>query len=297
MMRLSDLSVEHKTVDVGGLKMHYVTKGPKDGPLVLLLHGFPEMWWSWRYQIEPLAAAGFRVVAPDLRGYNETEKQGPYDMDTLAEDVRGLIATLGESKAHIVGHDWGGALAWHFAANMPHATNKLVIANCPHPAVMQRVLFRGNWAQIRKSWYMFFFQLPLLPERLLTANNGDNLRKLYAAHAFDPTNFVGDELNPFVENILRPGAVTAMIGWYRAVFATALKTIRSGMPYRKITAQTLLIWGMKDKALGFDELVPNTERYVESLKIEQISDAGHFVHAEQPTRVTEAILRFLSSSD
>ena len=139
-MRLNDLDVAHHAVDVGGLRMHYVTKGPADGPLVLLLHGFPEMWWSWRYQIEPLANLGFRVVAPDLRGYNETEKHGPYDMDTLSEDLRGLIASLGATKAHIVGHDWGGALAWHFAAHHPHATDKLAVVNCPHPAVMQKVI-------------------------------------------------------------------------------------------------------------------------------------------------------------
>jgi pimeloyl-ACP methyl ester carboxylesterase len=290
-MRLDELSVEHHTVDVGGLRMHYVAKG--QGPLVLLLHGFPELWWSWRYQIDAIADAGFRVVAPDLRGYNETDKQGPYDMDTLADDVRALIASLGERAAHIVGHDWGGALAWHVASVMPHAVHKLAVINCPHPAVMQRVIFSGNWRQIRKSWYMFFFQLPWLPERTLAANGGANLRKLYHAHAIDSTHFGDDELAPFVQNILRPGAARAMVGWYRAVFATALRAARTGMFYRQITAPTLLLWGLQDRALGFEDLVPGTERHVDKLRVEPIATGGHFVHAERPELVNPLLLEFL----
>jgi len=138
---------------------------------VVLLHGFPEFWWSWRFQIAPLAAAGYRVVAPDLRGYNETERTGPYDLDTLSGDIASLIAHLGESRATIVGHDWGGAITWHLAAMRPDTCERAVVLNAPHPAVFGAVL-RHSLDQLRRSWYMFFFQLPWLPERWLVKDGG-----------------------------------------------------------------------------------------------------------------------------
>jgi pimeloyl-ACP methyl ester carboxylesterase len=290
MMKLGDLSVTHRFADVGGPKLHFVEKG--EGPVVLLLHGFPEMWWSWRYQIDPLAHAGYRVVVPDLRGYNESDKDGPYDLDTLAQDVRALVAFLGVERVLLVGHDWGGALAWHVAATMPSIVDKLAVLNCPHPAQMQRALARGDLQQLRRSWYMFFFQLPILPERMITRERGRALCRMYRAMAIDRANFSDEELAPFAENVLRPGAASAMIGWYRAAFSTAVRAGRKGLRYPVIAAPTMLVWAKDDKALGYDSLVPGTERFVTDLRIEPIERCGHFVNAERPERVNELLLEF-----
>jgi epoxide hydrolase 4 len=299
MMKLGDLEVTHTFADVGGFKIHYVTKaradaeGPDERPVVLLLHGFPEMWWSWRYQIDALDAAGYRVIAPDLRGYNDSDKGGPYDMDTLAADVRALVAWLGVEKVNLVGHDWGGGLAWHVAATMPNIVERLVVLNCPHPAQMQRALTR-DLGQLRRSWYMFFFQLPVLPERMLTRDGGRGIGKMYRAMAMDPSNFSDEELAPFIDNVLRPGAASAMLGWYRAAFASSLEMRRKGFKYPTIRAPTMLVWARDDKALGYDALVPGTERFVTDLRVEPIEGCGHFVQSEQPEQVNRALIAFLA---
>jgi pimeloyl-ACP methyl ester carboxylesterase len=191
-----------------------------------------------------------------------------------------------------VGHDWGGGLAWHVAATMPNVVERLVVMNCPHPARMQRVLAKGDLGQLRRSWYMFFFQLPWLPERMLRRDGGRGLCKMYRAMAMDPKNFSDDELAPFVENILRPGAASAMLGWYRAAFRAALEAGPKGTPYPVISAPTMLVWAKDDKALGYDALVPGTERYVTDLRIEPVERCGHFVHAERPEVVNPLLLAF-----
>lgn len=293
-MKLGDLSVKHAFADVGGFKLHYVEKG--EGPVVLLLHGFPEMWWSWRYQIDALANAGYRVIAPDLRGYNESDKSGPYDLDTLATDIRSLVAYLGLEKVLLVGHDWGGGLAWHVASKLPAIVEKLVVLNCPHPAQMVRAFERGDLSQLRRSWYMFFFQIPFLPERMLSRERGRGLCKMYRASAKDPSHFSDEELAPFIDNILRPDAPSAMVGWYRAAFASALKAGRKGVEYPVIQAPTMLIWAKDDTALGYDSLVPGTERLVTDLRLEPIESCGHFVQAEQPARVNALLIEFFAKA-
>jgi epoxide hydrolase 4 len=289
-MRINDLEVTHAVVQVNGLRMHYVEKG--QGPLVVLLHGFPENWWSWRYQIEPLARAGFRVIAPDLRGYNETEKKGPYDLDTLAQDIVELIGTTGESSARIVGHDWGGAVAWHLASMHPEVVERLVVMNCPHPALMERAL-RSRWSQLRRSWYMFFFQLPWIPERQLTAENGEALKTVFRRLAIDPAHFNDEDLEPIVRGMLEPGAATAALGYYRAAMRQALLRPGSVRKPSVIQAPTMLLWAMDDKALGYDDLVPGTERWVRSLRVEPIDRCGHFVQSERPNAVNDKLIGFL----
>jgi len=180
------LGVRHAYADVNGIRMHYVEKGAAGAPLVVMCHGFPEMWWSWRYQIAALTEAGFRVVAPDMRGYNETDAKGPYDIDTLRDDVVALLDHLRAPKAIIVSHDWGGGVAWHLASTRPERVEKLVVMNCPHPAVFMRALIgsRGQikWSQIKRSWYMFFFQLPFIPEQMLTASAGQGVVRVLRAN-------------------------------------------------------------------------------------------------------------------
>jgi len=286
------MPLQHRTDTVGSLRMHYVLDG--SGPLVLLLHGFPEFWWSWRFQIAPLAAAGYRVVAPDLRGYNETERSGPYDLDTLSGDIASLIAHLGESRATIVGHDWGGAITWHLAAMRPDACQRAVVLNAPHPAVFAAVL-RHSLGQLRRSWYMFFFLLPWLPERWLVKDGARLLRRIYRGNAVDRSNFTDDDVRPFQKAITQPGAATAALGYYRAALARLVKNRGNLGRYPVITRPTLLIWAKDDTALGYQELVPPTRRWVSDLKIEPIEQCGHFVHQERPEEVNARLLSFLKS--
>jgi pimeloyl-ACP methyl ester carboxylesterase len=291
-MKPTDLAVTHHFVDLPRLRMHYVEVG--QGPLVVLLHGFPENWWSWRYQLQPLADAGFRVIAPDLRGYGETDKHGPYDLDTLADDVCHLIESLGERHARIVGHDWGGGVAWHLASKRPEFCERLVVLNCPHPVVMRKKLLSApSISQLKKSWYFFFFLVPGVPEWLLTRDDAGNLVRTLKASSIDRHHCSPDELRPFRDGIQRPGAAKAMIDWYRTIVGHSLTHPFSQPVYDDITAETLLIWGMKDPALGYTDLVPGTERYVPRLRVEQVPNCGHFVQSERPEHVNPALVKFL----
>jgi pimeloyl-ACP methyl ester carboxylesterase len=289
----AELAVTHHFVQLPKLRMHYVEAGA--GPLVVLLHGFPESWWSWRHQVRPLVDAGFRVIAPDLRGYGETEKQGPYDLDTIVGDVCALIESLGEKQAKIVGHDWGGAVAWHLASFRAEFCERLVVMNCPHPVVMQRTLLgrKRSWAQLKKSWYFFFFVLPVIPEWALTKDDAALTRKTIASASVDRSHFTEEELRPFRDGIQRPGAASAMIGWYRTAVRDGFKQAFAPRKYPDIAVDTMLVWGMGDPALGFDDLVPGTDRFVPKLKVEQIANCGHFVQAERPDLVNPALISFL----
>ncbi len=290
-MTPADLAVEHHTAELPGLSMHYVTKG--SGPTVLLLHGFPEMWWSWRYQLSPLAEAGYRVVAPDLRGYGDTGKQGPYDLDTLTADVRALLDHLEVQKVHLVGHDWGGATAWHFASFHADRCRSLAVLNCPHLSLMRKALLGGSWAQMKRSWYMFFFQVPALSEWLLTKDDAGNLVRMLRASATTRDHFSPDELRPFRDAIQKPGAAKAMVGWYRAAFRDNLIGKGRTRVYPQLDLSTLLVWGKADTALGFDDLVPGTEQWVPKLTVRPIENVGHFVQSEAPEQVNLALLEHL----
>lgn len=293
-MRPADLSVTHHSVQLPSLRLHYVEAG--QGPLVILLHGFPESWWSWRYQLQPLAEAGFRVIAPDLRGYGETGKQGPYDLDTLVGDVCQLIESLGaEQRAIVIGHDWGGAVAWHLASTRPEFCERLVVLNCPHPVMMQRALLgrRPSLAQLKRSWYFFFFLLPIIPEWVLTRHDAANTRRTISSASVDRSHFTEEELRPFRDGIQRPGAASAMIGWYREAVRDGFKRALSPRKYPQVLQPTLLVWGMEDPALGYEQVVPGTDALVPKLQVAQIPGTGHFVHAERPELVNPALLDFL----
>jgi pimeloyl-ACP methyl ester carboxylesterase len=294
-MTPDDLGVRHAFATVNGIRMHYVEKG--EGPLVVMLHGFPEMWWCWRYQIEALSAAGYRVVAPDLRGYNETDPTGPYDIDTLRDDVVALLDHLGAAKATFIAHDWGGAVAWHLASTRQDRCARLAVLNCPHPAVFAKAL-RTKFSQLKRSWYMFYFQIPFLPELQLTARRGKAVIAITRSLAIDRTHFNDAELAPYAAAIIKPGRASAMIGWYRASIRAGLRGGRSGpktlRSYEKIRIPTLLLWALEDKALGYDDIVPGTERFVPDIEIQTIPHCGHFLQQEQPREVNRRLLEFLA---
>jgi pimeloyl-ACP methyl ester carboxylesterase len=279
---------QHCDIITNGIRMHYVTQGT--GPLIVLLHGFPEFWYSWRHQILFLAEQGYRVVAPDLRGYNDTDKpRRGYAVSTLLRDIVGLIKGLGEEKAIIVGHDWGGVLAWAFALNYPQMTERLIVLNAPHPAAFARDL--RTLQQLRKSWYAFAFQIPWLPEFLLGRKHAALIGKMIYAAAVQKTAFPSEVLAIYQDAMSKPGALRASINYYRATFRNPLSI--GGGSETIVNAPTLLIWGDQDVALGI-HLTRGLEQWVPNLKIEHIPDSGHWVQQEKPDEVNMFLLDFLS---
>jgi len=283
--------MQHGFAHVNGVRLHYVAQGA--GKLVVLLHGFPEFWYSWRHQI-PALAEHFQVVAPDLRGYNDSEKPAGvanYQIDLLTADVMGLIRAFGEEKAIIVGHDWGGGVAWTFAADYPQATERLIVLNCPHPGAFQKQL-RSNFRQLRRSWYMFFFQIPWLPEWGIRLNRRRFVEQAFRGMAIRKEAFPDEDLQRYVEALEKPGALTAAINYYRTAFR---ETVRRGeRQFAKIIRPTLLIWGEEDIALG-KELTYNMEPYfTDRFEIKYIPRCSHWVQQEQPELVNRYMLEFLS---
>jgi pimeloyl-ACP methyl ester carboxylesterase len=279
----------HNYANVNGIRMHYVAQG--EGPLVVLLHGFPEFWYSWRHQI-PFLAKKYRVVAPDMRGYNETDKPGAgYDVDTLAEDIVCLIRHLGAEKAIVMAHDWGGGVAYHLAYRNPEVLDKLVIMNAPHPFHLMKAL-RSSGAQRRKSWYMFFFQLPLIPEASLKANNYYVIKRIFSRSTVRKEAFTGEDIEKYMEAWGKPGALNRGINYYRMAFrkGTGLWRFYQG---KKIQAPTLIIWGEKDAFLGM-ELTRDLEQYSAApLSIKHIPKCGHWVQQEAPEEVNRYLGEFL----
>jgi len=269
--------------------MHYVTQGV--GPLIVLLHGFPEFWYSWRFQIPFLAEHGYTVVAPDLRGYNDTDKpRKGYDIPTLLRDIKGLIKGLGQTKAIIVGHDWGGALAWAFAINYPGMTERLIVMNAPHPAAMMREM--RTLKQLRKSWYVFAFQIPWLPEYMLGRNHANEIGRMLRGAAVQKSAFPYEETAKYQDAISKPGAIKAALSYYRQLFWRLSFSFKS---YEiRIDVPTLLIWGEQDIALGI-ELTTGLERWVNDIEIKRIPDSGHWVQQEQPDKVNQYMLEFLQA--
>jgi pimeloyl-ACP methyl ester carboxylesterase len=276
--------------DVGEVRLHYVEAG--EGPLVVLLHGFPEFWYGWRAQIDGLAAAGFRVVAPDLRGYNLSSKPpgvGAYDLDRLAADVRGLVRERGEERACVAGHDWGGAVAWTMAMNHPEAVARLALLNSPHPRRFLEAVRRP--AQLARSWYFGAFQLPWLPERLLRAGGWRPLRFGFE-HDARPGAFAPEDIERYVEAWSQPGALTAMLSYYRA--APRQSPSRLAERIRPVQAPTRVIWGERDRYLspGVAEPppadVPNLDRVI------RLPEASHWVQHDEPARVTELLAEFFA---
>jgi len=272
--------------------VHAAVAGPPDGPLVILLHGFPEFWYSWRHQIGPLAGAGFRVVVPDQRGYNLTDKTRPFDLATLAEDVLALTRACGRESFLLAGHDWGAAVAWVVAARHPDRVERLAILNVPHPAVMARALLGRNLRQIRRSWYIFFFQLPGLPEWSLSRKDFARLRWLMRASARRGT-FSDEDLQRYRDAWAQPGALAASIGWYRALGRSML-----GRGRRRVAGivrvPTIMLWGERDAALGV-ELAEQSLAYLERGELLRYPKATHWLHEEEPGEIAGRLVDHFSA--
>jgi len=283
---------EHGFVKTDEIRMHYVTQG--EGKLLLLLHGFPDFWYVWRFQI-PELAKHFRVVAPDLRGYNETDKPegvDKYSLNILAGDVMGLIRALGEKKAIIIGHDWGGAVAWSFAAFSPEATEKLVILNAPHPNAYTTKT-KSSLRQLQKSWYIFFFQTPNIPEEVLSRNDYLFLKNMLQLSFVKKDVLTEEDLKVYVEAWSKPGAMTEAINYYRANMNPAILFSERTITFPKIKSPTLVIWGEQDAALSKDLTVGMDEFVDAPYSIKYVPDCGHWVQLEEPALVNKYILEFL----
>ena len=283
---MTENSWKHKYITTNNIKLHYVTQG--NGPLMLMLHGFPEYWYSWRHQI-PEFARDYQVVAIDLRGYNDSDKpkeKSAYVMNELIQDVKGVIQGLGYEKCVLVAHDWGGIIAWNFVDIYPETVEKLIILNLPHPLKLIRS-FR-TWKQLQKSWYIFFFQIPFLPELLLQYANYNWIDQMFAGVALDKSIFTLKDIKAYKQAVAKPGALRAMLNYYRNFFIT--QSINKNWDI--VAVPTLMIWGEEDTFLG-KELTYGTEAYVRDFKIKYIPNCSHWVQQEQPTLVNQYMREFL----
>ena len=286
------VSLERQWVDGAGVRLHVRAAGPDDGPLVVLLHGFPEFWYGWRHQIPALAEAGCRVVVPDQRGYNRSgapRAVAAYDLDRLADDVCALIEAAGRDRASVVGHDWGAMVGWHLAHTYPERLRRLAILNVPHPHVFRTTL-RSNPAQLLRSTYALFFQVPALPEWLLGRNDGQGLTTLlqWSSH---PDTFDESDLALYRRAWRRPGRLRGMLNWYRAAARRALRTAPPSAP---IDVRTLVVWGAQDVALHRRMAAPSAAMCTDG-HLEVLDDATHWVQHDAPDLVNRHLLDHLAA--
>lgn len=279
--------VNHAYADLEEVRLHYATAG--EGPLVVLLHGFPDFWYSWRHQIPALAQAGFRVVAPDMRGYNLSDKPGEigaYDLGRLTSDVLQLAAHLEADRFHLAGHDWGAIVAWYLAMDDPAPLDRLAIANVPHPARFIEMARAPR--QLLRSWYVGFFQFPWLPEALMRARDFESLRRMLRSEPQRPDAFDEVDLDAYVA-AARNSGLRGPINYYRALARRNPLALRNDR--RVIEKETLVLWGERDGVLGreFAEPPPDLVPHCRTIRF---PDAGHWVHIEKPDEVNRELLAF-----
>ncbi len=276
-----DSGITIRTIAANGLYFDVAEAGAGDH-LALLLHGFPELHYSWRHQIPLLAELGYRVWAPNLRGYGNSSRPlgvEAYRLPHLLEDVAGLIDASGAKQVTLIAHDWGGVLAWFFAIRKLRPIERLVVMNLPHPACMAEAL--RHWPQRRRSWYMAFFQIPRLPEWTLLQADARGIRGAFRDMAIDKSRFPDSVLDVYARAAQVPGALTAMLNWYRAAFRYRADLDAGN---GKVDVPTLQIWGEKDTALGIEAL-EGTDRFVADLTVRRLPNVSHWVQQEAPEAV------------
>jgi epoxide hydrolase 4 len=298
-------AIQHGYANTNGIRLHYAETGSGHG-LVILLHGFPEFWYSWRHQLTALGTR-FHVVAPDMRGYNLSDKPprvADYSTDVLADDVIGLIDHFGATNAAIVGHDWGAGVAWAVAQKYPERVSKLAVLQVPPAAAWRANL---TLAQLLRSWYMFFFQLPRLPEWAIRRNSFTGLDRVFKEKVIRTGSFTDVDIAAYKEALSQPGALTSAINYYRAnVFRimrgsrTAAKTEPSSTREigsdKRIRVPTLFIFGEQDFAI-LPRTVRGVANYIDAPYTElRIPDSGHWVQNEAVEEVNNALMSFLGST-
>ncbi|QSW98794.1 alpha/beta fold hydrolase [Haloterrigena alkaliphila] len=282
---LSSVETESIVRRVNGIRLHAVVAGDEADPLVVLLHGFPEYWYGWRHQIGPLVDAGYRVLVPDQRGYNLSEKPGDvrsYRLHECSRDVADLVASEGGGDARVVGHDWGGLVAWDLALRHPSAVDRLAIVNAPHPTVYRQHLL-ANPEQLRRSWYALYFQLPWVPEFAIRASDYRLLERTLRETAA-PGTFTDAELERYRRAWGRDGALTGMLDWYRAAGRHP-----PSPPRERVDAPTLIVWGEDDAALTTPLAIDSDQR-CETSRLELLPETSHWVQHERPERLSELLL-------
>ncbi len=281
-----------RTVSANGLHFDVAEVGSGD-KLALCLHGFPECNVSWRYQMPLLAEHGYRVWAPNLRGYGDSSKPSrirDYVISNLVADIGALIDAANCDSTLLVAHDWGAAIAWACAIRAIRPLQGLVIMNVPHPALFYRSM--RTLAQLRRSWYMFFFQIPGLPERMLGADGAKAIARMIRGTACDKSRFDNSLLEVYRANARRPGALPAMLNYYRALrYQSEWRDLRSHV--RTIDVPTLMLWGEEDAALGKATTI-GTQRYVSDLTLHYLPGVSHWVQQEAPERVNELLAEWLA---
>lgn len=285
-----DAKIETRRIDANGLTFE-VDEAGSGSKFALLLHGFPESKFSWRYQIPLLVKLGYRVWAPNLRGYGKTSKPegiAAYHIDHLVDDVAGLIAASGAKETLLVAHDWGAVIAWQMAMRQVKPLERLIIMNVPHPACYLREL--RNWEQLRRSWYVFAFQLPFLPEWRLLANDAEVVARSFTAMAVDRSRFPQEVTDEYRRNAQEPGTATAMVNYYRAMLRTRFSVLNPKPG--TVDVPTLMIWGASDKALT-NATTNGTEQYVKDFTLRMIPDVSHWVQQEAPEKVNATMEAWL----
>lgn len=282
-----------RRIDVGEVRLAVTEAGDPSGEPVVLLHGFPETSHCWRHQLPALAEAGYHAVAPDLRGYGGSDRPAAVDdyaAPKLVGDVAGLIGALGHESAHVVGHDWGGGLAWALAGNRPDLVRSLTILNAPVGVVSAR-LRREDPAQRAKSWYMLLFQFPGVAEAWLSQDDFANLR----AFVFDdaaPGTFPEEDREVLIAALRTDGALTAALNWYRANMPPA-SWLRDPPDPPAVTVPTLIIWGEADSNMGPVLLERSAATVTGPLRVERLPGVSHWVPEEAPDRVNALLTDFL----
>jgi pimeloyl-ACP methyl ester carboxylesterase len=304
----SEIAVNHHYPIINGIQLHYAEAGAGD-ELVILLHGFPEFWYSWRHQLAALGQS-YHVVAPDMRGYNLSDKPArveDYRIDVLVEDVVDLIKSFSVSKAAVVGHDWGAAVAWAVAQKYPERVSKLAVLQVPPAAV-----WRANMSlrQLLRSWYMFFFQIPRVPEWVICAKDFAALDRTFKQTVARPGTFSDADIELYKEALSWPGALTGAVNYYRANFRRLMSRRKSERSRpgrgtksdglrtdagRRTRVPTLFIFGEQDLAI-LPATVRGIKKHIAAPYREvRIADSGHWVQNEAAEEVNAALLEFLGT--
>lgn len=281
--------MERLRIHNGDIMLDCRAAGAESGELVILLHGFPECWTAWRQQIQPLADAGYRVVVPDMRGYGCSSRPGHhkrYHLDELITDIDAIRHYCGQSHFHLGGHDWGAAVAWWYALHHPQRLASLTIVNVPHPLTFLETL-RSSPLQLLKSWYIFFFQLPVIPEWLIKRGNYALLR-LTLKKTSNKGAFADEDLRYLLHSWQQPGSVRAMVNYYRALLRNI---VRPAQP--QITVPTRILWGERDIALS-SSMASNSLQYLHNGELISYPDGSHWLTHDLPAEVSACLLEHIS---